>query len=198
MQHDFILLDRSGSMSSLWEEALNSINVYVKELGDSKVDTGVTVMTFDDDKFEVIRERITPQSFRPLSDSDATPRGMTPLSDAVGRIVHLAEAGNYDKVSILIMTDGHENASKEYSVAQAKAALDRCRKKDWQVTFMGANFQNDSQAHEYGSLKSSSVYTSSRGLGDTMKKFAGMRSSYGISGQSIQWSDEDKAEAASK
>src|SRR5215831_2438641 len=129
MQHDFILLDRSGSMQSLWIEALNSVNGYVKKLASDHVDTGVTLATFDKDgeefKFEVIRDRIIPSTWRPVADQDATPRGMTPLNDAIGRIVALAKAGingvQYDKVAIIIMTDGLENASREYSHAAAKA-----------------------------------------------------------------------------
>ena len=91
MQHDFILLDRSGSMQVLWSEALNSVNAYVKKLADDKVDTGVTLATFDKDgdqfKFEVVRDRIIPSTWKPVSSEDATPRGMTPLNDAIGRMV---------------------------------------------------------------------------------------------------------------
>ena len=51
------------------------------------------------------------------------------MNDATGRIVNLARAGNYDRVAIIIMTDGLENASRELSMAQAKALLDECRAK---------------------------------------------------------------------
>src|SRR4051812_39328646 len=98
MQHDFILLDRSGSMAGLWSEALSSINSYVKKLADDKIDTGVTLATFDGEgglTFDVIRDRIIPSTWKPVSDADATPRGMTPLNDATGKIVALANAGNY-------------------------------------------------------------------------------------------------------
>ena len=57
MQHDFILLDRSGSMQALWSEALHSVNAYVKKLAEDQIDTGVTLATFDKDgeqfKFEI-------------------------------------------------------------------------------------------------------------------------------------------------
>ncbi len=108
MQHDFILLDRSGSMQSLWTEALSSVNAYVKKLADDRVDTGVTLATFDTDNgafdFTIVRDRIIPSTWHAVTERDATPRGMTPLNDATGRIVNLAEAGNYDKVAIIIMT----------------------------------------------------------------------------------------------
>ena len=102
-----------------------------QELADDRVDTGVTLAAFDKDgeqfKFEVIRDRIIPSTWKPVSLEDATPRGMTPLNDAIGRIVALAKAGfnrvKYDKLALIIMTDGLENASREYTHAAAKALL---------------------------------------------------------------------------
>lgn len=198
LQHDFILLDRSGSMATQWSEALGSINTYVKDLADQKVDTGVTLATFDGVnglRFEIIRDRITPSTWRPVSEVDAIPRGMTPLSDATGKIVSLANAGNYDKVAIIIMTDGQENDSKELSVAQAKALLDKCRAKNWQVIFLGANFDNAAQATGYGTLGGQTVNSSTRNLGQTMGKMGQKRAEYAASGATMDWSDEEKDEA---
>jgi hypothetical protein len=97
MQHDFILLDRSGSMQVLWSEAINSVNAYVKKLGDDKVDTGVTLATFDKDgeqfKFEVIRDRIIPSTWKPVSAEDATPRGSEGPPAAAGPTVRTVEGG---------------------------------------------------------------------------------------------------------
>lgn len=196
MQHDFILLDRSGSMSNLWAEALGAINSYVKKLADDKVDTGVTLATFDGDAgqlaFDIIRDRITPTTWRPVSDADATPRGMTPLNDATGKIVHLARLGNYDRVAIIIMTDGHENASHELTVAQAKAMLDECRAKNWQVIFLGANFDNAAQAMSYGNAAHNTVQSSVQNLRGTFTATASKRAAYGATGQSMAFSAEEK------
>jgi hypothetical protein len=196
MQHDFILLDRSGSMETLWTEALSSINSYVKKLADNGVDTGVTLATFDSDggefDFTVIRDRIIPSTWKPVTNVDATPRGMTPLNDATGRIVNLAESGNYDKVAIIIMTDGQENASKELSVAQAKTLLDRCRAKNWQVIFLGANFDNAAQAASYGNVAASTVRSSKRNLGRSMNLAAAKRGEYDSSGAAMTYTDAEK------
>jgi uncharacterized protein YegL len=197
MQHDFILLDRSGSMASLWGEALNSINAYVKKLADDSLDTGVTVAAFDTAPsggidFAILRDRITPKTFKPVDDGDARPRGMTPLNDAVCRLVQLAEAGNYEKVAIIIMTDGQENASCEFSVAQAKAKLDECRAKNWQVIFLGANFDNAQQASAFGNAAGSTIKSSSVNLASTMNATAVMRSAYSATGAVMQYSDEQK------
>jgi uncharacterized protein with von Willebrand factor type A (vWA) domain len=202
MQHDFILLDRSGSMQTLWSEALNSVNAYVKKLADERIDTGVTLATFDKDadefKFEIVRDRIIPTTWRPVSDADATPRGMTPLNDATGRIVSLAKAGNYDKVAIIIMTDGLENASRELTVAQTKALLDECRAKNWQVIFLGANFDNAAQAASYGNMPAATVQASPRRMVQAFEETAALRSAYAETGAPMRYSDEQKARLKQK
>lgn len=195
MQHDFILLDRSGSMSNLWREAINSVNGYVAKLAEDKVDTGVTLVTFDTPdtvmKFDVIRDRIIPSTWKKVDPKEAQPRGWTPLNDAVGKIVDLARAGNYDKAAIIIMTDGQENASKELTTEQAKALLDDCRAKEWQVIFLGANFDNVAQAASYGTQSRNTVRSSVANLGATMSVMANKRAVYGsaAAGQSVNTMD---------
>lgn len=200
MQHDFILLDRSGSMSSLWDEALSSINAYVAKLAADNVDTGVTLATFDSDHqglaFEIVRDRIIPRTWHPVTHKDAQPRGMTPLNDATGRIVDLAKRGNYDKVAIIIMTDGHENASRELSVTQAKAKLDECRGRNWQVIFLGANFDNAAQAQSYGAATMDFASSSVANLGQTMRATAESRTRYGATGAAMGFTTEQKEKLA--
>lgn len=196
MQHDFILLDRSSSMASLWTEALGSINAYVKKLAGDKIDTGVTLATFDlngaEISFDVVRDRITPPTWKPVSNEDADPRGSTPLNDAVGKIVALAKAGNYDKVAIIIMTDGQENASRELTVTQAKALLDECRAKNWQVIFLGANFDNASQAKSYGNAAFATVQSSTQNLRATAGSLSASRAAYSSTGAAMGFTDEEK------
>lgn len=203
MQHDFILLDRSGSMSSLWTEALSSINAYVQKLAEDKVDTGVTLATFDIDTagsfaFDVIRDRITPSTWRNVSNGDATPRGGTPLNDATGRIVNLAKAGNYEKVAIIIMTDGQENASKELTVTQAKLLLDQCRARGWQVIFLGANFDNAAQGMSYGNAPRFTTFVAQGNLNTATMSVGAKRAAYGATGQAMAFTDVEKQQLAEK
>jgi len=200
MQHDFILLDRSGSMQVLWSEVLNSVNAYVKKLGEDKVDTGVSLATFDKDgeefKFEVIRDRIIPSTWKPVSSEDATPRGLTPLNDAIGRIVTLAKAGvngtPYDKLALIIMTDGLENASREYTHAAAKALLDDCRAKNWQVIFLGADFDNAAQAASYGNVATQTVAAAAASMGPAMEATARKREAYARTAAPMHYTEEEK------
>lgn len=189
MQHDFILLDRSGSMSenNLWVEALGAVNGYVKKLADDKVDTGVTLCLFDENggeaTFDVLRDRIVPSTWKDVSSAEATPRGMTPLNDAIAKIIGRAEQGNYEKVAVIIMTDGLENASREFpnssgGMVKIKALLDKCRAKNWQIIFLGANFDNAAQGSSYGSRASQTVMASAGNLKKGMAETANLRSSF--------------------
>ena len=201
MQHDFILLDRSGSMVSLWTEALSSVNAYVAKLAEEGVDTGVTLACFDTGptgnvSFDILRDRITPATWHPVSSEDAKPRGGTPLNDATGKIVALADAGGYDKVAIVIMTDGEENSSRELTVDQAKALLDRCRGKNWQVIFLGANFDNAKQAKSFGNAAFSTASVPAAELANATVALASSRSAYGKTGAAMGFSDEDKRKLA--
>lgn len=201
MQHDFILLDRSGSMAGLWVEALNSVNSYVAKLAEDNVDTGVTLVAFDHDQgklqFDILRDRIIPKTWRPVSSNDAIPRGMTPLNDATARIVALAENGGYDKVAIIIMTDGFENASREISTQAAKALLDRCRAKDWVVLFLGANFDNSVQASVLGASSAHFVNSTVSNMRSTMTNFAASREAYASTGLAATMDiSEDEQERA--
>lgn len=145
----FILLDRSGSMMSRWTEALSAINGYVTELKKAKTKGEVTVVAFDSlDKmsFTTLRKAVPVKKFQPLRDTELQPRGMTPLFDAVGRLVSLATKGNNHKTAIVIMTDGHENSSKELKGTQAKALVQQCKDRDWRVVFLGADFDPSDDA----------------------------------------------------
>ncbi len=201
MQHDFILLDRSGSMAdgNRWPETLSSINAYVSKLAADKVDTGVTLATFDDHgglQYNVIRDRIIPSTWRQVTREEIEPRGGTPLNDAIGRIVSQAKAGfhgaPYDKVAIIIMTDGFENASREITTQAAKALLADCRNRGWQVIMLGADYDNMVQAAAYGNAAGQTFGTASANLGATTSMLAGKRFLYGATGQAMNMSDDEK------
>ena len=90
------------------------------------------------------------KDWQPVTDREATPRGYTPLFDAIGPPHGLASADTSNKASVIIVTDGQENASREVTREGAKAMLDRAREKGWDVVFLGANFDAFSQAASLG------------------------------------------------
>jgi hypothetical protein len=211
MNHDFILLDRSGSMTSRWQDALAAVNSYAKKLADDGVDTGVTVATFDSPggmmnpasvtagllprhtiDFTVVRDRITPPTFKPVDATEVLPRGGTPLNDAVVRMVNLIESGGYTTVALTVITDGEENSSVT-SHAGAKAAIERLQARGWQVIFIGCDFNNVQQAHSYGVQGATQLSASSANLAAATANLAGKRYDNITRGTQMGYTDAEKA-----
>lgn len=200
-QRDFILLDRSGSMTSLWEETLTAINGYVHDVTKGGVDTEVTLAVFDRHSgsfcFDVLRDQVPAAGWKDVTADELSPRGYTPLNQAVHRIVQMAQVANPDRLAMIVVTDGHENASDpEFSHESAKAALQDCRRRGWQVIFLGADFDNTQQAATLGVGLGQTVTMSSQNIGATLRATATKRSTYGITGQSMSYSDEERARFA--
>lgn len=132
----FMLLDKSGSMASHWNEAVGSINAYVEGL---KPRTEVYLAAFDSLGYNVVRET-TAKDWTKVETSEITTGGMTPLYDAFGKLATKTETDNIKKSVVVVMTDGFENASKEYKQADVKAKITEFEGKSWPVVFLGANF----------------------------------------------------------
>jgi hypothetical protein len=201
--HSYILLDRTGSMDGMWTEALGSVNAFAEELaepeGGRSLSSRVTLAVFDAQEglqFNVVRNNVDPSRWRKVTNEDATPRGMTPLYDAIGRIVSLAEEDRPEKAIIVIMTDGEENSSRELTRDGAKAALDRARKRGWEVVFLGAEFSNFGDAEGVGQTSSRNMAVSKDALAPTMNSLARKSKDYAAgAAPSVEFSAEDRAAA---
>ena len=198
----YILLDRSGSMQSLWVEALSSVNAFAKELASKTdgpvVDSHVTLAVFDSQEtlqFDVLRKKQPALHWDNVSDKDASPRGMTPLLDAMVRIIALAEADNPDKAVIVVMTDGQENASREVTRDGVKAALDRVKAKGWETVFLGANFDNIADASSVGVVGDKQMAMSAGTMNESMSRLAKKSRFYAAESAPIEFDREDRAVA---
>ena len=140
--HLTLVVDRSGSMSSVREEAQGGINALIAEQFALPGRLTVTLSQFDDD-FDTV-QRMSDQPF----EFELQPRGMTALLDAVGmELVHtgqdlaaLPEQERPGRVLLVVATDGHENSSHEYTVEQVRSMLTVQREQyGWEVRFLGAD-----------------------------------------------------------
>ena len=201
--HSYILLDRTGSMEPIWSEALSSVNAYADGLasldGGPRVDADITLAVFDAQdglQFDVLRKGVDAERWDDVTTNEVSPRGMTPLYDAIGRIVSLAEKDRPEKAIIVIMTDGEENSSTEMNNAAAKAALDRARAKGWEVVFLGAEFSNFDDAVGVGQTSSRNMAVSKDQLSDSMDRLADKSKAFAAgAAPSVEWNDEDRAAA---
>jgi hypothetical protein len=201
--HSYILLDRTGSMEPIWAEALSSVNAYADGLaaldGGPRVDADITLAAFDAQdgfQFDVLRSGVDAERWRDVTNRELSPRGMTPLYDAIGRIVSLAEKDNPEKAVIVIMTDGEENSSEEMTKSSAKAALDRIRKKGWEVVFLGAEFSKFNDAEGVGQTSSRNMAVSKEQLNDSMSRLAKKSKDYASgAAPTVEFNAEDRAAA---
>ncbi|MFN7055327.1 VWA domain-containing protein [Hyphomonas sp.] len=203
--HAYILLDRTGSMGPIWDEALSSVNTYAAELSKPEpgepepVPADVTLAVFDHHdglKFDVLRRAVPSAGWKPVTSDEASPRGMTPLFDAIARIAALAEGDKPDKAILVIMTDGHENASAEVTREGARAALDRIRAKGWETVFLGADFAKFGDAQSVG-MRNDKVMAMSAGSFETsMSRLASKsRRYFAVPDHGVEFDADDRREA---
>jgi len=202
--HAYILLDRTGSMGPIWAEALGSVNAYVDALKNPEGSAApsendkVTLAVFDHHgglQFDLLRRSVAAANWRKVEDVEASPRGMTPLFDAVARIVALAEADRPARAVIVIMTDGEENASREVTREGARAALDRARSKGWEVVFLGAEFARFADADAVGVSGGKSMAMSAGKFDASMRSLASKSRKYFEEAASMDFNEEDRREA---
>lgn len=144
LTHLYFLLDRSGSMQSIKQDTQGGFDAFIEEQRRQPGECRVTLAQFDNEYEQVFADR-------PIADVPPLrlePRGTTALLDSIGRLVtsagerisRLPGAERPGSVVIGIMTDGHENASTEYTHGQVKALIERqTRDHDWQFLYMGAD-----------------------------------------------------------
>lgn len=143
LTHIVFLLDRSGSMSAIKSDVEGGFNAFIDEQRKGEGTCQVTLAQFDS-AYEVVYEACPVNNTPPL---DLRPRGTTALLDSIGRVIADTRAAikklPKDKrpgtVILAIMTDGLENASKEWTRPAIKALVEERTKKGWEVLYMGAN-----------------------------------------------------------
>ena len=188
----YLLLDRSGSMQTLWTEAIGSINGYVSNL---PKDTNVTLAVFDSISYDLIRNTKA-KSWEEVSAEEVSPRGSTPLYDSAARLLWRAFDDNPKRAAFVVMTDGEENHSKNFNQSSVKQLIQQAEAKDWQVIFLGANFEKvGDQAQRVGLQTDKFMNISAANLRGSMNDLAVYTTSYATTGASINLSDADKMKA---
>jgi uncharacterized protein YegL len=198
--HVFTILDRSGSMSSLVESTVDGFNEFINGL---KKDPAirVTLTTFDDTKRVVYTDKALdniPKLTREQYLKGGM--GMTALVDAVCGTLnsYKEQVKPGDKAVVLIITDGLENASQEYSAEDLKKLIKSLdSKKNWTFTYIGANQDSWEIASNWGFKKGNVAdYNATRGGTSSVYYMSSMNvgafSAQSASSTDNMFSDQDK------
>ena len=150
------ILDRSGSMGGLESDTIGGYNSMLSKQKKEKTGkVSVTTVLFDD-QYELLYNQVPIEKVSPMAEEEYYVRGSTALLDAIGKTVMQVKANQdkkeiKDKVLFVIITDGMENASREYRVEQVKKLIEERKEKDnWEFLFLGANIDAIGAAKDLG------------------------------------------------
>ena len=147
--YNVIIMDRSGSMWDIQKPAIQGFN---EVLGGVKADAAkyaqtqdhfISLVLFDSSAVEDVYWNADPAGAKRLTEKTYVPGACTPLYDAVGRTLTQLESELKDDtnhtVVVTIITDGYENASKEYSLPSVKALIQHLTEEGWSFAYMGTD-----------------------------------------------------------
>lgn len=172
-----VVLDRSGSMSSIKDATIEGFNKFidaqrelVKEDGTSAGECDISLYQFDD-VYETVYKNKDIKYAPKLTSETFVPRNSTALLDAIGKTINdigeelknKKEKDRPEKVIFVIQTDGMENASKEFTRNKIFDLITHQKSKyNWSFIFLGANQDSIATATSYGiNLNSSITYNAS-------------------------------------
>lgn len=157
-----LVVDRSGSMAACREEMEGSFRTFLKKQQSEPGECVVTYFQFDD-QFEKVFES---QPLAKVEEIRIEPRGLTALVDAIGRSVHevgqrlaaMPEPERPGQVIFVIITDGMENHSREYTAEKVKEMVQHQEEKyAWRFLFLGANMDAVETGRKFGFSRDSSM-----------------------------------------
>lgn len=132
-----VVLDRSGSMSSIGQSTVDGFNTFLNEQQNAEGEAFLTLVQFDD-RYEMDYKSKPIKEVNPLILNETfVPRGSTALFDAVGKTIEELETDR--DVILVIITDGFENASTTYKREAIMKMIETKEKEGWNVLFLAAN-----------------------------------------------------------
>ena len=154
------ILDRSGSMTGLEKDTIGGFNSLLSKQKKEEGVARITTVLFDH-RYTLLHDRLPIAEVQSLTDKDYQPQGTTALLDAIGRTIDsLLESligtakEAYPSVMVVIITDGEENASEDYSLDRIRKRIEFCKESEgWEFIFLGANVDAFAVAGKMGIAK---------------------------------------------
>ena len=152
------ILDRSGSMAGLEKDTIGGFNAMLKKQKEVEGECRITTVLFDN-QLNILHDRLDIQAIGSLTEKDYQVGGSTALLDAIGSTInkignvqkHSAYEHRASKVLFVIITDGEENSSREFSSQRIKKMIEhQMNKYGWEFIFLGANIDAVETSKMYG------------------------------------------------
>lgn len=167
---NLIIIDESGSMQYIKSEAISSVNEAIQTIRAAQEQYEdqehiVSLVTFNN-RVKSVYECVYVKDVKELTDETYQPSCFTALYDAMGVSLNALrpKVAESDKVLVTVVTDGLENASKEYSGKAIKALVDELKAKGWVFAYIGANHDVESVAESISITNVLNFETTSEGM----------------------------------
>lgn len=153
--YNVVILDKSGSMTSIRKQAVDSVNetfgcIRSMRKKNAEQEQFVTLVAFCGCEQKVIYENAPIEKVNNITLADYEPCCMTPLYDAIGNVCTRLHTTVKDdesaSVAVTIVTDGYENASREFSGKAIKALIEAYKQEGWMFAYIGADHDVESVA----------------------------------------------------
>ncbi|MBK8982021.1 MAG: VWA domain-containing protein [Ignavibacteria bacterium] len=167
--YNLIILDESGSMTSIKEVIISGLNEVLQNVRNSgnefpDLEQFLTFVSFNSLGINKFCDRSEIRKMPVIDGSNYRPNAMTPLFDAMGSSVSELKYFLQDKkdynVLVTILTDGLENASKEFTGSQIKKMIEELKNSNWTFTYIGTDHDIDKFAESI-SINNRLVYCKS-------------------------------------
>jgi len=142
---NLIILDESGSMWSIKQAAINSVNETIQTIREAEKEHEdqehyVMLVSFNS-KMKTICECVSACEVKEITENDYNPNCSTALYDAMGLSLNALrpKVAESDRVLVTVVTDGEENSSKEFTGKAIKALVDELKGKGWIFAYIGTN-----------------------------------------------------------
>lgn len=149
-----IVVDKSGSMYGLAGDTIGSYNSMIQEQKDPNKEGNVYVTTvMFNQNSQKVHDRKDIKDVEKITRKEYSPGGCTALLDAVGGTITQLSANDSvrkNKVIFVVITDGYENASREFKKEQIKKLIEEKTKEGWEFVFLGANIDSVKESGNIG------------------------------------------------
>lgn len=178
--YNLIILDESGSMQSIHKPAVDGLNETLQSIESAQKthqelqEHFITMVFFNSDGIRTIIEDKPIDQVKLLKMKDFIPNACTPLFDAMGvslsKLRCKLDENEKNQVLVTIITDGMENASREYSGKMIKKLVSELKALGWVFAYIGANQDVDQVAEEMSIENRLSFYADDEGSRIMAKK----------------------------
>jgi Mg-chelatase subunit ChlD len=173
-----VIADRSGSMSSIKSDAIGGFNTFLEEQQKLDGDANLTLVLFDD-RYEIPVDSTPIEDVLPLTEETFVPRGMTAMNDAIGKALNTLISKNPKNTIVCVITDGMENASREYTAKSVRELIDDCSKeRNWEFVYLAANQDAFAEGSIRGFVNNINYTADSKGINDAYTSMSLSASTY--------------------